>query len=62
MCNRHSGEEIVDRDTPVPADVGQDLIGVVDGADLCAAKLHSTAVYQQDERGAVSHHSSVNFL
>jgi len=66
MCDRHSGEEGVDRDTSVTTDVGQDLIGVVDGADLCAAKFHSTvwetAVYQQDERGAVGHHSSVNFL
>jgi len=65
MCDRHSGEEVVDRDTPVTADVGQDLIGVIDGADPCSqTSFHTveTAVYQQDERGAVGHHSSVNFL
>jgi len=34
MCDRHSGEEVVDRGTPVPVNVGQDLIVVVDGAGL----------------------------
>jgi len=71
MCDRHSGEEIMNRDTPVSADVGQDVIIVVDGWTFIepspyAAKLHytlwETSVYQQDGRAAVDHHNSVNFL